>query len=442
MIFAVAIFFISCGDSGVNDPDDGNGNDVSLTEIPAIEEIVMYEVNFRTLESPGFAAVTAKLDHIKSLGVNVIWLMPIYPIGEEKSVNSPYAVQNYKEVNPEFGTIDDFRKLVDAAHSNGMAVILDWVANHTAWDNPWIANEDWYTQNSSGEIIHPPGTNWQDVADLNFNNAEMRTSMIDALQYWVTEHKIDGYRCDAADFVPFDFWQDAIQSLNSIENRDLILLAEGARTDHFTAGFQLNYSWDFYNQLKNIYVNASSAGSIFSTHANEYATVPNGKHRLRFITNHDESAWDATPVELFGGLNGSLSTFVISTYLGGVPLIYGSQEVGEDNTISFFNNDPINWNQNSEILDKYKSIMNYYVSSTSLKTGSLTSYSNNDIVVFTRKSGDEEILVMVNTRNRSKSLNLPSALQNTTWKEVFSETDLNLGTTFSFNSFQYFVCER
>jgi len=163
--------------------------------------------------------------------------MPVHPIGIIKTVNSPYCIKNYKEVNPEYGTLDDLRTLIREAHKRNMAVILDWAANHTSWDNPWIEHKSWYTQDGSGNIIHPAGTNWQDVADLNFNNSEMRLEMIRSMKYWVLTANVDGFRCDAADYVPFSFWKQAIK----IPNRKLIMLAEGACADHFTAGFQLNF---------------------------------------------------------------------------------------------------------------------------------------------------------------------------------------------------------
>lgn len=440
LIFFLLYFVISCSDENVVNQNDTS--DEPFGNIPAIEDIVMYEVNFRAMSSSAdFQGVVAKLDHIKALGVNVIWLMPIHPIGEIKSVNSPYCVQNYTEVNPEFGDMDDFKQLVDQAHQKDMAVIIDWVANHTAWDNPWIENKSWYSQNAAGDIIIPPGTNWQDVADLNFDNAQMRQAMIDAMQYWITETSIDGFRCDAADFVPYAFWQQAIDALEKSVERDLIFLAEGARTDHFDAGFQMNYGWDFYSKLKDVFVDGYSAGLIISSHASEYNGLPDDKHKLRFTTNHDESAWDATPISLFGG-NGSLSAFLVATYMGGVPLIYGSQEVGTQDNVSFFNNDPIDWNANPVILEKYKDIMSLYVDSPALRKGELETFEDMNIAVFKKTYQVEEILVMVNTRNRSRDYNIPDELQNTTWTNVFTNSEVTLGTTLEFESFEYFVLKQ
>ncbi len=372
--------------------------------------------------------------------MNVIWLMPIHPIGEINTVNSPYCVKNYLEVNPEFGSLTDLKKLVKEAHKRDIAVIMDWVANHTAWDNPWISNTSWYTQ-VNGEIIHPAGTNWLDVADLNYGNAEMRQAMISAMKYWIEDIYIDGFRCDAADWIPFDFWKQAIDSLEAIPDRKLILVAEGARTDHFTAGFQMNYAWDFYNQLKNVFA-GQGANLLFLTHNVEYNGIPSGKHKLRFTTNHDESAWDATPMTLFNGEKGAIAASVIAIYLGGVPMIYGSQEVGRENTVPFFSNSPIDWTQHPEMLSTYKELLAYLNQSETLKTGTMSSYPHSDIVSFKKTSGTEEILVLVNVRNNIETYSLPLAIQNTNWKDVFTSESVLLEMQIDFEPYSYLVLRK
>jgi glycosidase len=410
-------------------------------KIPATRDIIMYEVNERAYSATGdIQGIIQRIDAIKALSVNVIWLMPVYPIGTVNSVNSPYCVKNYREVNPEFGTLDDLKELIQKAHERDMAVILDWVANHTAWDNPWISNPSWYTQ-VNGEIVHPPGTNWLDVADLNYDNIEMRQAMISAMKYWITEINIDGFRCDAADMVPFDFWKQAIDSLEAIPDRDLIMLAEGARTDHFTAGFQMNFSWNFYSQLKNVF-NGQSAGSLFTTHETEYNNMPAGKHKLRFTTNHDESAWDATPMTLFNGENGALAASVIAIYLGGVPLIYGSQEVGRESTVPFFSNSPINWTEHPEMLNAYQEILSYFNGSETLKSGDLTTFSDNDVLAFKKTLNQQEILVLVNLRNTLATFDLPFVLQNTNWTNVFTGTSVSLESQIELSLYQYLVLKN
>ncbi len=391
---------------------------------PAPADAVFYEVNLRAhAPNATFAGVTARLDSIKSLGANVLWLMPIFPVGAARQVppmGSPYSVRNYTEVNPEFGTLADFRALVDGAHARGMAVVLDWVANHTSWDNPWLAaHPDWYTQ-VGGTIIYPAGTNWQDVADLNFTSQPMRVEMIQALKYWVTQTNIDGYRCDAADYVPADFWRQALDSLKAVPNRQLILLAEGARRDHFTAGFQLNYGWDFYAQLKRVFgPTQAAAGSLFSIHDAELAGLPAGARKLRFTTNHDETCWDAPPVTLFGGTDGALAASVVTVGLGQTPLVYNGQEVGCDLKLPLFDRSTINWNLNPTMHAQYRRLLHAYRTSPALRTGTLARYQHPDILTFTRTAGTETVLVIVNVRNRTVTYTPPTNLIGTNYTGIF-----------------------
>jgi glycosidase len=442
LLIFIAAFLLACKeDTPPSDNVTPDQPDTLFTHVPDTREIIMYEVNERAFSQTGdFNGITQRLDEIKALSVNVIWLMPIHPIGKINTVNSPYCVKNYLEVNPEFGTLSDFKNLIKEAHQRDIAVIIDWVANHTAWDNLWISNASWYTQ-INGEIVHPQGTNWQDVADLNFDNAEMRDAMISAMKFWIEDINIDGFRCDAADWIPFDFWQQAITALESIPDRKLILVAEGARDDHFTAGFQMNYAWDFYNQIKNVF-DTQGASWLFSTHNTEYNGIPAGKHKLRFTTNHDESAWDATPMTLFNGEKGAIAASVITIYLGGVPMLYGSQEVGQVNTVPFFSNSPINWNQHPEMLAAYKELLAYFNQSETMKTGTMTSFPHSDIVAFKKILDSEEILVMVNVRNNTETYSLPASIQNTTWMNVFTNESVSLETEISFESYSYLVLKN
>ena len=329
----------SCGDDPITPPPVTGPQQygVPLVSVPSTEQATIYEVNLRAQSSEGnLQGVISKLQHIKDLGTNVIWLMPIYEQGITNSVNSPYCIKDYTKVSPEYGTLSDLRVLTDQAHALGMAVIMDWVANHTSWDHPWITEHpEWYTQNSAGQIIIPPGTNWNDVADLNFDQVAMRNAQIEAMKYWVLEANVDGYRCDYADGVPFDFWNEAINQLRALPNRDLLMLAEGTRTDHYQAGFDLTYGWNYYTALKNVW-NGASSSTLTTTHQLEYGNIPAGKGKVRFTTNHDESAWDASPISLFNGKNGALAASVVNIFSGAVPLLYTGQEVGKTGTTPFF----------------------------------------------------------------------------------------------------------
>lgn len=408
--------------------------------IPNTSDIVMYEINERAFSTSGdFAGIISRLDQIKELGVNVIWLMPTTPIGSINSINSPYCVKDFKGVNPEFGNLENLRTLVREAHQRGMAVILDWVANHTSWDNPWIQNRSWYTQDSSGNIIHPAGTNWQDVADLNFNNSAMRLEMIKAMKYWVLTANVDGFRCDAADYVPFDFWKQAIDDLRLIPNRDIIMLAEGSRADHFTAGFDLNFGWDFFGKNKNVFKNSHAASDLFNTSTLEYSTITSGKQKLRFTSNHDECAWDDTPLGLFGGIQASLSAFVISSFMDGVPLIYNGQEVGCTVKLPYFSNSPINWSTNPTMLIEYKRLINLRNTHAAIRTGTIIDFSSADLVAFKKQKNADEVFVIANSRNSAKIFTVPTALVGTVWINTSDNTSITLGSSINLSAFEYTI---
>ncbi|MFO7614446.1 MAG: alpha-glucosidase C-terminal domain-containing protein, partial [Bacteroidales bacterium] len=230
-----------------------------------------------------------------------------------------------------------------------------------------------------------------------------------------------------------------VRVLETEHDKDLILLAEGARNDHFTAGFHMNYSWTFYTKFKQVFNENVSADDLVSIHLSEYNSLPSGKHKLRFTTNHDESAWDATPMVIFNGENGALAASVIAIYLGGVPLIYGSQEVGVIDNVPFFSNAPINWSLHPEMLQAYKSILNFYNGSESLRMGELTSYPNTDVLAFERIHEQKEVLVFVNVRNNAVTYDIPEALENTAWLDAFSNLAVTLPEVIDLGPYSYIV---
>ncbi len=410
--------------------------------VPNTADIVMYEVNIGAFSAAGnLNGITARLDSIKALGINTIWLMPIYPIGILKSFGSPYCVMNYTEVNPNYGTLQDLRNLVTQAHNRNIAVILDWVGNDTSWDNPWISNKSWYTQDANGNIISPAGTNWTDVADLNYNNMDMRAAMIKAMKFWVLTANIDGFRCDAADYIPFDFWQQAIDTLQNMQGRNLILLAEGDRSDHFAAGFQMDSACAFLATLKNVVINNEAADTLFATNTAEYANVPANKRKLRFTTNHDESN-AATPIQLFNGKQGAIAASVITICMQGVPLLYCGQEVGVSNPLTYSTQRPINWTQNPDMLATYKQLLAFYNSSDALRKGDLTPYADADVVAFAKQYQNEHVLILVNTRNRTVTYNVPSALISSAWTNISNNTTMTLGNTLTLSPYQYYLLKQ
>ncbi|MEB0248638.1 alpha-amylase family glycosyl hydrolase [Mucilaginibacter sp. 5B2] len=412
--------------------------------VPATTDAAIYQVNLRAFsQNHDFKSITAKLDNIKALGINVVYLMPIYPVGVVKSaggLGSPYSVKDYKAVNTEFGTLDDLRALVDAAHAKGMAVMLDWVANHTSWDNAWTANKSWYKQDANGNFIPPTGTNWSDVIALDYTNKDMRAAMIDAMKYWVYNANIDGYRCDAADFVPLDFWKEANDAMKSITTHKLLMLAEGTRADHFKAGFQMVYGMGYYSDLKNKVFDAASSLSVLqNTNTAEYASALPGSQVVRYTTNHDVYLSDGSPVNIYGGKTGSMAAFLVTAYMKGVPMIYNGQEVGTTQKIDFFYNTPIDWTTNPDMTAEYKSILNFRAGSEAVKTGDLTVYSSDNVAAFTKSNDKQKALVIANIRGNNATYTVPPALAGAGWKNAFTNAEVTLGSSLYLQPYQHMV---
>ncbi len=444
IIFSIAFFSCSKTDNIVTPglSTDPAQYGTPFTNVPAAKDVNLYQVNMRVFSAAGnLQGVTARLDSIKNLGINVVYLMPVYPVGTLRAVNSPYAVKDYEAVANEFGTLDDLRTLVDQAHQKNMAVILDWVANHTSWDNAWITNKSWYQQDASGNIISPPA--FGDVAQLNFDNDTMRTAMIKAMRYWVFAANIDGYRCDFADNVPFDFWKQALTSLKSISSHQLLFLAEGTRSDHYNAGFQLTFGFGFYANLKDIFEKNKSVTSINSLNTSEYTIADSSQRVVRYITNHDINSSDGTPEELFGGEKGAEAAFVVAAYMKGVPMIYNGQEVGTPYRLTFpFTSTKIDWSLNPGVTAEYKKILAFRNSSAAIRGGQLFTYSSDDVVAFTKEQDNEKDFVMVNLRDKAVNYTLPSDLANTTWTDALNTGNVTLTNTVTLQPYTYLVLKN
>ena len=400
-------------------------------ELPAVDDIAMYQVNPRVFAPENsLNAVAARIDSIRDLGVNIMWIMPIYPIGIEKGKNSPYCISDYKAIAPEFGTIDDFKNLAKVCHEHGMGIILDWVANHTAWDHPWVKEHpDWYTRDAQTDtIICPQPWNWEDVADLNYDNKDMREAMIDAMKFWIVEVGIDGFRCDVADGVPADFWKDAIDQLRAAAgDRKILMLAEGKNVDNFTiGGFDMNYSWDYKDELVKLFKGAPASNLIKADKA-EYDSLPAGKVKLRFTTNHDHST-EATPCVEFTNDRGAMAAYVASIFPHGGALIYGSQEVGYPEPINFFKYVPVDWTVKPRIYKEYRRLIAMYNDHSALRKGKMTAWSDDDVLIFEKADDTERYLILVNVRNEPKTINLPEE-----WKK--------LGESIALEPFEYCIVE-
>ena len=413
--------------------------------VPDPQDLVIYQVNIRSF-SPGgnFAGVQARLDAIKALGANTLYLLPTYPIGIEKTVHSPYCIRDYKGVNDEFGTLDELRTLVEEAHKRKMIVLFDWVANHTAWDHPWTANKAWYKQDATGNIISPPGTGWLDVAALNYDNADMRKAMIDAMRYWVFQCNIDGYRCDAADFIPADFWQQAIASLRTISTHKLLFLAEGKRKENYAAGFDMQYGFAFYYNLVNrVYGTHQSVDSFDILNTTEYREATGDDQVVRYISNHDVDQSEGSPLTTLGGQQGSLAAFVVAAYMKSVPMIYDGQEVGCPVKLSFFDKStPIDWSINPDVTQEYRRIIALRNESEAIRRGELQSFGNDDVCAFAKSKGSDEILVIDNLRATPSTCAVPQTWQGERWKNAYTGENVSLPNQLELQPYEYHVYRK
>ena len=446
----LALAFVSCSssddDSAPISPYTQYGS--VFEKMPSKADAVIYQVNIRAFSQAGtLKGVQERLTQIKDLGVNVIYLMPVFPVGEERAsgeLGSPYAVKDYKAVNPDFGTLEDLRTLVEEAHKKDMAVILDWVANHTAWDNAWITQHpDWYQKDASGNIIIPPGTNYNDVAQLDFNNSEMKAAMIDAMEYWVYTANIDGFRCDYADFVPQNFWSEAITKIRGIKKQNMLMLAEGTKVNHFTAGFDYTFGFNFFSTLEKVFKEGKPATTIQDSNATEYASNYNEENRIvRYTSNHDVNWVEGTPIQLFGGKKGSVATFVVAAYMKSVPMIYNAQEIGYDQKIDYFSRTPIDWSTaDADVLAEYKKIIAFRNTSNAVKKGTFKGYSNDAVSAFTMEKDTEKVLVLSNLTSGSVKYLVAPSLKGT-WKDALTGATVNLGAEVSLSGYQYLILTK
>lgn len=408
----------SCGEDERNKIIVSEGETASsITSADAVtkDRFILYEANPKCFAVNGaFKAIEARLGNIKALGVDILWIMPIHPIGQKNGVGSPYCVKDFKGINPAYGTLADFKHLVDAAHSKGMKVMLDWIANHTAWDNPWVSEHpDWYTQDASGNIIHPSGTNWNDVADLNYDSNQLRQAMIDALKYWISECDIDGYRCDYAHGVPDDFWKEAILQLKALKG-NIVMLAESDYERLFDCGFDIIFARSYKSALVSLF-NGKTKPAAFLTNGylGAIEKVPEDATKLFFITNHDDAS-ENCPVVQFPGADAALAAFVLTASLDCSALIYSSQEIGYNQKINFFNNTVMDWNAASAYTSRYEKAMQAIKKIS--KNETLNIYASDHVIFVARTGG----VVAVNCTATETKVAVPKSFG-------LSQTSLTLG---------------
>ena len=440
------------------------------------KDAVIYEVNTRIYTPEGtFAAFQEQLPRLKDMGVDILWFMPIHPVSEKNrkgELGSPYAVADYKAVNPDFGTEEDFDELVEAIHDAGMHLIIDWVPNHTGWDNPWTEqHKDFYTQ-VEGEITDPinPDTGeswgWTDVADLNYDNPEMRDSMIAAMKYWVTERGINGFRVDVAHGVPADFWVQAADSLYDLG--PLFMLSEGEVPEIVNSGaFLMDYGWEMHHTLNEI-AKARGANRAVETDLSNIARSEGEAqegvtalaidevlehqrerydrgYKMQFTSNHDENAWAGTEFQRMG--DGAQAFAVLTATFDGMPLIYSGQESAVDRQYEFFKKDEIEWGDYA-YTDFYKTLFDLKERNRALWNGEyggelvkIPTGNDEMIYAFTREKDGDKVVVMINLSGEPQTAKPTGEAFIGEYTDVFSDEAVTLeaGMTRDFGPWEYVV---
>ncbi len=393
---------------------DGSA-DHAYPHAPAwVEDQTLYEVNLRQFSPEGnVEGLRKQLPRLKELGVGTLWLMPVNPIGSDGRtgrLGSPYAVKNYTQFNPEFGTLAEFKAVVDQAHRMGMYVIIDWVGNHTALDHEWVGEHpDWYKHDSSGQLVHPMPT-WRDVIALNYQSVALRREMIESMAFWVRDVGVDGFRCDAAEFVPLDFWAQARDSLRKI--KPVFMLAEGVKPELLSYAFDAAYAWDLSANMENIFKGTKTVPDLINYLKADAAILPQGKFRLNFTTNHDKNAFQGTTREVFGP---AADAFTVLTFtVPGMPLIYNGQETGDEHQLNLFDHDPIAWREDREA-KLYSTLARLKRNNVALWEGGssapvqfIETGAGRSFLVFRREAGGDSVIVALNLSSRTAKMHVPS----------------------------------
>lgn len=405
----------------------------------------IYEVNVRQFTPEGtFNAFSDHIPRLKEMGVEILWLMPIHPIGEENrkgTLGSYYSIVDYTEVNPNFGTKEDLRNLVQKAHDHDMKVILDWVANHTAWDAVWTeTNPEFYSTDEDGNF-YPPVEDWSDVIQLDVENRDMWEAMTQAMEYWVRDYGIDGYRADVAYMVPTEFWNQARERLDQI--KPVFMLAEAEEPELHEKAFDMSYAWDYASVIRSVGAGESGLDAIDEAMERNFERFNKSDYRMFFTSNHDENSWKGSDPELYGD---NFENFaVLSATIWGMPLIYGGQESGLDKQLEFFEKDEIEWND-FKYEDFYRTLLNLNSTNRALFNGTAGGdyqkmITNRDEAIFSYKriADDNQVFVVLNFSDEDTEFVFESGAQGD-WVDVFEGGNVSIGEQMSIaaNSYRLF----
>ncbi|WP_423186874.1 alpha-amylase family glycosyl hydrolase [Alishewanella sp. d11] len=401
---------------------------VTLTHPAWTKDAVIYQLNTRQFSKEGtFNAAKLELPRLKALGVDIIWLMPIHPIGEvnrKGSLGSPYAVKDYLAVNPEFGTKEDFKAFVDEAHRLGLYVILDWVANHTAWDNVLVAQHpDWYLRDWKGDFRPTPWWDWSDIIELDYSQPAMRQYMAAAMRYWVEEFGVDGYRADVAGFVPLDFWVAVRRELEQV--KPVFMLAEFEGRDFHAEAFDATYGWTWGSAMHDIALGKKDTHQLYVYYSWNERYYPQQVMRLLGVSNHDANSWEGTEFERFGAM--LPAAMVLSFVSEGIPMIYNGQEAGYDKRLEFFERDPIVWqpHENGELYKQLiqlkKSYSPLWNSTWGARMIPVHNSAERKVLSFVRQNQEQAVFAVFNFTAEPQEVSFDLHLHHGNFTEFFTQ---------------------
>jgi cyclomaltodextrinase / maltogenic alpha-amylase / neopullulanase len=411
----------------------------------------IYEANIRQYTPEGnFKAFEAHLPRLKEMGVDIIWLMPIHPIGEKNrkgGKGSYYSVKDYFGVNPEFGTMDELKHLVNTIHEMGMYVIIDWVANHSAWDNPLVEQHpDWYTRSREGNFQPTQWYDWDDIIDFDYNKPEMRAYMAEAMKFWVKEANIDGYRCDTGGFIPIDFWEEVRAELDQI--KPVFMLAEWESRDMHRRAFDASYAWSLWDHMHAATSGKKGPGAVIGYLAHDVNTFPEGAYRMTFTDNHDKNSWEGNMYSNFG--DGLEASMILCGVVNGMPLVYSGQEAGLNRSLKFFDKDLIEW-KNHPNAELYKKIFALKHQNQALWNGTnggvmdrVTSDKMDQVISFIREKNGNMVLPIINYTSKPAKVKLNTSYLKGSYTEWFSGKEIVLSgdDTFELKPWQYLILTR
>ncbi len=447
-LFISLFSLLSC-----SSPDTGKPNSAVVEDefifygepfaaVPGIDDMRIYEAFPRVFaENNSLQAIRSRLDKIQALNVNVIWIMPVFKMSSKETggrapYGSPYCMTDFYSIDPEFGTLNDLRALVDDAHARNISVILDLVTNSTGWDHSWVKEHpEFYAIDENGQMYCPNkgNTPYNNSVQLDWNSPGLRKEFINIMKYWVAIANIDGYRCDSATWTPADFWEEAISAVRSMQpERRVIFLGEGTYIEGMEAGMDLCYGWNFCDTMEKLFNAEASVNDLFKANETEWEQIAGleNKTKVRLSTNHDRSA-SASPVQKYGSREAAFAAFALAATMGGVPMIYGSQEVDFPERIPIFkgSSKQVDWSASPDTFERYRRIMQATASET-MRKGSLARIANDNIISFTRTYSDEEILVMVNPSAEKQNFTLPATYAGAQYENLMESSPADRNFSF------------